>query len=84
MVAAVASLGSRVRHRTVRSKGCLSEQDSTRHDLQAPRGRRENWCRVDGHNLLPKVILGVKFADRVEIVRSQTQAAEPCVTKIRG
>ena len=35
----------------------------------------ENWHRLDGHNQLPKVILGVKFTDGIEVVRSQAQAA---------
>jgi putative transposase len=28
-------------------------------------------CRLDGHNQLPKIILGVKFTDGIEVVRSQ-------------
>jgi hypothetical protein len=35
-----------------------------------PAGRR-----LDGHNHLPKLILGVKFVDGIEVVRSQAQAA---------
>jgi hypothetical protein len=31
--------------------------------------------RLDGHNQLPKIILGVRFADGMEVVRSQDQAA---------
>jgi putative transposase len=31
--------------------------------------------KVDGHNQLPKVVLGVKFTDGVEVLRSQAQAA---------
>jgi hypothetical protein len=31
--------------------------------------------RLDGHNQLPKVTLGVKFSDGIEVVRSQAQAA---------
>ncbi len=31
--------------------------------------------RLDGHNQLPKVVPGVKFADEVETVRQDTQAA---------
>jgi Cytochrome P460 len=27
---------------------------------------RKSWCRLDGHNQLPKVILGVEFADEIE------------------
>jgi hypothetical protein len=33
-----------------------------------------SWRRLDGHSKLPKVILGVKFTDGIE-VRSQSQAA---------
>jgi hypothetical protein len=31
--------------------------------------------KLDGLNQLPKVILGVKFTDGIEVVRSQAQAA---------
>jgi len=34
-----------------------------------------SWRRLDGHNQLPKLVLGVKFTDGIEVVRSQTQAA---------
>jgi putative transposase len=34
-----------------------------------------SWRRLDGHNQLSKVILGIKFADRIEVVRSKAQAA---------
>src|SRR5438874_5684 len=29
----------------------------------------KSWRRLDGHNQLPKVILGVKFTDGIEVVR---------------
>jgi hypothetical protein len=35
----------------------------------------KSWRRLDGYNQLPKIILGVKFADGVEVIRSQAQAA---------
>jgi putative transposase len=35
----------------------------------------KSWRRLDGHNQLPKVILGIKFTDGIEVVRSQAQAA---------
>jgi len=35
----------------------------------------KNWRRLDGHSQLPKVVLGAKFADGIEVVRSQAQAA---------
>ena len=35
----------------------------------------KSWRRLDGHNQLPKIILGVRFADGMEVLRSQDQAA---------
>jgi putative transposase len=35
----------------------------------------KSWNRLRGHNQLPKVILGVKFNDGIEFVKSQAQAA---------
>ena len=61
------------RHRTVRSKGIST--DCAGHDLQTRRSRRKSWCRLDGHNQLPKVILGVEFADGIEVIGPHTQAA---------
>jgi hypothetical protein len=31
----------------------------------------KSWRRLDGYNQLPKVILGVKFTDGIEVIRSQ-------------
>jgi hypothetical protein len=41
----------------------------------APRTGGRGWRRLDGHNHLPKLIVGVKFTDRIEVVRSQAQTA---------
>ena len=49
--------------------------DCARDDLLARPVRREKLASPDGHNQLPKVILGVKFSDGIEAVRSQPQAA---------
>jgi putative transposase len=35
----------------------------------------KSWRRLDGHNQLPKIILGVRLTDGMEVVRSQGQAA---------
>jgi hypothetical protein len=35
----------------------------------------KSWRRLNGHNQLPKIILGIKFADGIEVVRSQAQTA---------
>ena len=29
----------------------------------------KNWRRLDGHNQLPKIILGVRFTDGIEVVK---------------
>ena len=36
---------------------------------------QNSWRRIDGHNQLPKLIVGVKFIDGIEAVRQQPQAA---------
>jgi transposase-like protein len=64
-----------IRHRTVRSKGCLSNKTALAMIFKLAEAAEKSWRRLDGHNQLPKVILGVKFADGIEVVRSQTQAA---------
>ena len=42
-------------------------------------GAQKSWRRIDGHNQLPKLIQGVKFADGIEVIGnstvSQAQAA---------
>jgi putative transposase len=64
-----------VRHRTVRSKGCLSNKTALAMVFKLAEAAEKSWRRLDGHNQLPKVVLGVKFTDGIEVVRSQAQAA---------
>ena len=64
-----------VRHRTVRSKGCLSNKTALAMIFKLAEVAEKSWRRLDGHNQLPKLILGVKFTDGIEVVRSQAQAA---------
>jgi len=64
-----------IRHRTVRSKGCLSNKTALAMIFKLAEAAEKSWRRLDGHNQLPKVILGIKFADGLEVVRSQVQAA---------
>jgi putative transposase len=63
-----------IRHRTVRAKGCLSNKTALAMIFKLAEAAEKSWRRLDGHNLLPKLILGVKFADGIEI-KSQAQAA---------
>jgi transposase-like protein len=64
-----------IRHRTVRSKGCLSNKTALAMIFKLAEAAEKSWRRLDGHNQLPKVVLGVKFADGIEVVRPQAQAA---------
>ena len=50
-----------VRHRTIRSKGCLSNRTALAMVFKP-------LAPLDGHALLPKLILGVKFSDGLEVV----------------
>jgi transposase-like protein len=64
-----------VRHRTVRSMGCLSNKTALAMIFKLAEAAERSWRRLNGHNQLPKIILGVRFADGNEVVRSQAQAA---------
>jgi transposase-like protein len=64
-----------VRHRTVRSKGCLSNRTALAMIFKLAQAAEKSWRRLDGHNQLPKLILGIKFIDGVEAVRQDHQAA---------
>jgi putative transposase len=71
----VESTFATVRHRTVRSKGCLSNKTALAMIFKLAQAAEKSWRRLDGHNQLPKVISGVKFIDGVEAVRQDHQAA---------
>ena len=68
-----------VRHRTIRSKGCLSNKTALAMVFKLIDGAQKNWRRIDGHNQLPKLIQGIRFSDGVEVIGNstppQTQAA---------
>ena len=70
-----------VRHRTIRSKGCLSNKTARAMVFKLVDGAQKNWRKLDGHNQLPKIIQGVKFTDGLEVVvkpatiQAQTAAA---------
>jgi transposase-like protein len=64
-----------VRHRTVRSKGCLSNRTALAMIFKLAEAAEKNWRRLDGSNQLSKLIMGIKFTDGIEVVRSQAQVA---------
>jgi transposase-like protein len=61
-----------VRHRTIRSKGCLSNKTALAMVFKLVEAAQRSWRRLDGHNQLPKLILGVKFNDGLEIIANPT------------
>jgi hypothetical protein len=58
----------------VRAKGCVSNKTALAMIFKLAEAAEKRWRRLDGHKQLPKLILGVKFADGIEIP-SQAQAA---------
>jgi putative transposase len=56
-----------VRHRTIRANGCLSNKTALAMVFKLVEGAQKTWRRLDGHVQLPKLILGVKFADGLEV-----------------
>jgi transposase-like protein len=64
-----------VRHRTTRSKGCLSNKTALAMTFKLAQSAETSWRRLRGYNQLPKIVMGVKFNDGVEVIKSQTQPA---------
>ena len=68
-----------VRHRTIRSKGCLSNKTALAMVFKLVEGAQKSWRRIDGHNQLPKLIQGIRFPDGIEVIGNsaapQAQAA---------
>ena len=64
-----------VRHRTVRSKGCLSNRTAIAMIFKLAQAAEQSWRRLNGHNQLPKVVIGIKFIDGIQDVSQQPLAA---------
>jgi len=62
-----------VRHRTIRAKGCLSNKTALAMVFKLVEGAQRSWRRLDGQAQLPKLILGVKFADGLEVTAKATR-----------
>jgi putative transposase len=64
-----------IRHRTVRTKGCLSNKTAVAMIFKLAQAAEKTWRRLDGQNQLPKVILNVKFNDGIEVIKKDVQPA---------
>src|SRR5487761_524107 len=75
-----------VRHRTVRSKGCFSNKTALAMIFKLAEAAEKSWRRLNGHNQLPKIILGIKIPRRNrgrQVASSSRCRLIPSVTKIR-
>lgn len=64
-----------VRHRTIRSKGCLSNKTALAMVFKLAEAAQKSWRRLKGHNQLPKLIIGATFTDGIEAIPPHAQAA---------
>ena len=62
----IESVFATVRHRTVRTKGALSQKTAKLMVFTLIQAASKKWLRLKGRNQLPKVIEGTKFNDGVE------------------
>jgi putative transposase len=63
----VESVFATVRHRTVRTKGALSQETAKLMVFKLVMAAARTWRRLKGENQLPKVIGGVRFEDGIEV-----------------
>ena len=71
----IESVFATVRHRTVRTKGALSQHTALLMVFKLLMAASRTWRRLKGQNQLPKVITGVTFRDGVEVTSTSQQRA---------
>ena len=71
----IESVFATVRHRTVRTKGALSQDTAKLMVFKLISAAPRTWRRLQGENQLPKVIRGVKFRDGIEVNVPTSQSA---------
>jgi len=71
----IESVFATVRHRTVRTKGALSQDTARLMVFKLVMAAAETWRRLKGENQLPKVIQGVTFKNGVEVINTPAQSA---------
>lgn len=64
-----------IRHRTRRSKGCLSRDGMLHMMFKLGQCAEKRWRRLRGFDYLTKVITGVKFRDGIEVTDVDQKAA---------
>ena len=71
----IESVFATVRHRTVRTKGALSQDTARLMVFTLVRAAAKTWRRLKGEKQLPKVIQGVTFNNGVEVIKAPVQSA---------
>jgi transposase-like protein len=64
-----------IRHRTKRSKGCLSRDGMLHMIYKLGECAEKNWRKQRGFNYLAKVVQGIKFRDGEEVVTTDQRVA---------
>jgi putative transposase len=71
----IESVFATVRHRTIRTKGALSQKTAKLMVFTLIRAASKRWRRLKGANQLPLVVDGIKFTDGIAINDAETRAA---------
>jgi len=71
----IESVFATVRHRTVRTKGALSQDTARLMVFKLVMTAAKTWRRLKGENQLPKVVQGVTFTNGLEVITTPAQSA---------
>ena len=71
----IESVFATVRHRTVRTRGALSQDTARLMVFKLIMAAAKTWRRLKGENQLPKVVAGVTFRNGVEVADTPNQSA---------
>jgi len=64
-----------IRHRTKRSKGCLSRDGMLHMMFKLSECAEKRWRKLRGFSYLAKVVTGIKFKDGIEVIADDQVAA---------
>ena len=71
----IESVFATVRHRTVRTKGALSQDTARLMVFKLVMAAARTWRRLKGENQLPKLVQGVRFTNGIEVTEVPEQTA---------
>jgi transposase-like protein len=71
----IESVFATVRHRTVRTKGALSQDTARLMVFKLVMAASRTWRRLKGENQLPKVVQGVRFENGTEVTNTEPKFA---------